>query len=338
MSEKLGVLVIGTGWAGEEHISAFHANPHTEIRGLCNRTPEKAARIRDRYGLDCQVSADHEAMIRSPDVDIVSVCSVHSAHFDQARAALEAGKHVLVEKPLCLTLEHARVLRDLTIKTRLKTAVGFVARWYSAIRKLRGMVADGAIGDPYHIECHYLHEVKAGWKSTAETAGTSLLTGGVHAVDTMRYFQRPGVEAREVFAYTLPARRRPDFTYDPTVSLMVRFENGCIGCVGSSLEANMPYVFHLQVLGTEGVVRGPAICSEKLNGGRKFIAVEGDYPDSPLVSHHPFGEEIDYFVDCILNDIEPMVSIPDACKTHEIVFGAELSAKKGQPVALPLAG
>jgi predicted dehydrogenase len=99
----------------------------------------------------------------------------------------------------------------------------------------------------------------------------------------------------------------------------------------------MPYVFHLQVLGTKGAVRGPRIYSETLQTEQTFMDVPGVYPDSYDVTHHPFDQEIDYFVDCIVDDQEPMIGIPDAYKTHEIAFAAERSAETGKPVALPLA-
>lgn len=98
----------------------------------------------------------------------------------------------------------------------------------------------------------------------------------------------------------------------------------------------MPYVFHLQVLGTHGAIRGPRLYSENLQADQIFMDVPGVYPDSPDVSHHPFDQEIDYFVDCIIADQEPMIGIPDAFKTHEIAFAAERSAETGKPVTLPL--
>jgi len=335
---KLGVLIIGTGWVAGEHIKAYMKNPNTEIRGLCDIDMERAEFVREKNGLDCRVAADYRELVSADEIDIVSVCTIHRFHYEQAKAALEAGKHTMVEKPLCIRFDHLRELKALTEKTKLKTAVGFVARWYSAIRGLKKMFDSGAIGEPFHIECGYWHEVAAGWKSSAEEAGTSLLTAGCHAVDMMRYFQTPGVEAAEVFAYSLPARRRFDFTYDPTITLMVRFSNDSIGMVGSSLETNMPYVFHLQVLGTKGAINGARIYSEDLLGEETFMTVPGVYPDSYDVEHHPFDDEIDHFIDCIVQDREPMISILDAYKTYELTFAAEHSSRTGKPVKLPFTG
>jgi predicted dehydrogenase len=336
MGKTMGVLVIGTGWVSGEHIRAYLKNPHTEIRGLCDIQVEKAEKTRTAYGLDCPVGSDYRQLLKHDGIDIVSVCTIHSGHYEETAASLEAGKHVMVEKPLCTSFEQSHRLKDLSTKSGRKTAVGFVVRWYSAIRTLKNMVDAGLIGEPYYIECDYWHEVAPGWKSSAAAAGTALLTGGVHAIDTMRYFQKPGIEAAEVFAYSHPPGRRPDFTYDPTVVLAVKFQNGSLGKVGCCLQPSMPYVFHLQVLGTRGAIRGPRLYSESLQVDHAFMDVPGVYPDNPDVTHHPFDQEIDYFVDCIVNDREPMIGIPDAYKTHEIAFAAEMSAKTGKPVTLPL--
>ena len=87
--------------------------------------------MRTEHGLDCPFGSDYRQMLERDDIDIVSVCTIHSSHYEQTAASLEAGKHVMVEKPLCTSLEQARRLKALTEKSGRKTAVGFVVRWYS---------------------------------------------------------------------------------------------------------------------------------------------------------------------------------------------------------------
>ena len=116
MSDKLGVLIIGTGWVAAEHIKAYMKNPHTEIRGLCDIVEDRARSVGDKFGIDCPVGGDYKKLLSGDDIDTVSICSINSAHFEQAKAAIEAGKHVLVEKPLCFTFEQACELRKLTLE------------------------------------------------------------------------------------------------------------------------------------------------------------------------------------------------------------------------------
>ncbi|MFH1615894.1 MAG: Gfo/Idh/MocA family oxidoreductase [Planctomycetota bacterium] len=336
MPKTLGALVIGTGWVAGEHIKAYMKNPNTEIRGLCDIIEGKAESVGAQLGIDCAVGTDYKALVRRDDIDVISICSINSAHFAQAKTVIEAGKHVLVEKPLCFTFDEARELKKLTLEKKVKTGVGFVARWYSAIKGLKKIFDRGLIGEPFYIESDYWHQIAPGWKSTAETAGSCLLMAGCHAVDLVRYFQKGDAEPTEVFGYSVAPSWRKDFTYEPTISFLIKFDNGSVGKVASSLEANMPYAFHLQVMGTEGAIRERKVYSEKLLGDKLFMDVPGVYPDDWNVTHHPFDEEIDHLIDCIINDKEPMISILDAYKTYELVFAAELSAETGKPVKLPL--
>ena len=92
MKKKMGVLIIGTGWVSGEHIKAYQSNPHTEVRGLSNVHPEKAEAVRRKFGLDCRVSADYRELLERRDIDIVSVCTIHSAHYAEAVASSRAAR------------------------------------------------------------------------------------------------------------------------------------------------------------------------------------------------------------------------------------------------------
>jgi predicted dehydrogenase len=99
----------------------------------------------------------------------------------------------------------------------------------------------------------------------------------------------------------------------------------------------MPYVFHLQVNGTKGTIRNNGFHSETFPGHEnEWIKLSAQYPDDWNVAGHPFPEEISYFVDCVVENKESMVSIPRAYKTSELVFAAELAAREGRVVKLPL--
>jgi len=103
--DKLGVAVIGCGWVAEEHIKAFQADPRTGIRVLVSRNKEKAETYRQRLNLSCAVETDFQNVLKREDVHIVVVCTPHHVHTEYVVPAAEAGKHVLVEKPMALRLE-----------------------------------------------------------------------------------------------------------------------------------------------------------------------------------------------------------------------------------------
>ena len=337
--KKLGVMIVGPGWVAGQHILSFLGNDESEIRVIAGVLPEDEARARgymEQYGFQCDFTDDYESALERDDVDVVAVCTINHLHFSQSLSAIEAGKHVLVEKPLCFDMKEARVLVDACLEQGVKTHVGHVVRFYPAITGLYNFVRRGGIGEIYYCESDYWHEIIGAWKVRNETGGSALLMGGCHAIDMVRWILGEENQISEVFAYSIPARRRLDFEYDPTISVTMKYENGAIGRVSTSLESNMPYVFHLQANGTKGTIRNNGISSEWFPGTNAFMEIPAVYPDDWDVSQHPFPQEIDYFVSCIKGDVESDLSIPKAAKTYEVIFAAELSAREGRPVKLPL--
>jgi predicted dehydrogenase len=338
MAEKLGVAIIGAGWVAGEHIKAFRANPHTEVRVLCDIDAGAAKRRAAELGAGyAAIETDFRKAVARDDVQIVTVCTPNHLHFEQGMAALEAGRHVFIEKPLAIEWRHCTALRDAAAARKLTTGVGFVARWYSAIVGMKKMADAGAIGRVTYVEADYFPQIAPGWKSTAATAGRSPLTmAGCHAVDMIRWFKGLDVGVQSVYALSTPAGWRKDFTYEPNLTLLVRFADGTAGKVASSLESNMPYVFNIFVQGTGGALRNGEVYSQSLLGAKAFMKIPGVYADDPNVSHHPFDEMLNVFVDCLRAGVESPVCFADACRTFEIVFAAEKSAATGEVVRLPL--
>jgi len=338
MSE-LGVMIVGPGWVAGQHIMSYVRNPHTTIKAIAGVLPEDRARAQaymDQYGFSCEYTEDFDAALSRDDIDVVAVCTINHLHYRQALSAVEAGKHTFVEKPLCFNLDELRTLVGRVEAQGVQTHVGHVIRYYPAIVGLQNFLASGGIGEVSYCECDYWHEMMGEWKAATKTGGSALLMGGCHSVDMVRWLVGEEVEAEEVFAYSTKPSRRTDFEYDPNVYFMIKFANGVIGKVGTSLECNMPYVFHLQVNGTKGTIRNNGIFADQFPDLNSFVSLPSQYPDDWNVSHHPFPEEVNDFVSCILEKREAELSIPNAAKTYEVIFAAEASAREGRPIKLPL--
>jgi len=334
---KLGVLVVGPGWVAGQHLKAYLLNPHTEIRavaGVLHEDRDRAHAYMESLGFKCPYFDDYETALNRSDTQIVSVCTINHLHYSQTLAALEAGKHVLVEKPLCFTAEEASRLAAEAQSRKLITHVGHVVRFYPAIVGLHSLVESGELGEIFYCESGYWHEIIGAWKTRIETGGSALLMGGCHAVDMVRWMLGESNPIDEVSAYSTPARRRTDFEYPPTVTLTMKYRNESIGRVSTCLESRMPYVFHLQVNGTKGSIRNNGFFSDRFPS-RGFSRLEADYPDDWNVSHHPFPEEINSFVDCIRQDRPSGLSFQEAVKTYEVIFAAEHSIQSGKPVQMP---
>ncbi|MBI3832647.1 MAG: Gfo/Idh/MocA family oxidoreductase [Planctomycetes bacterium] len=334
-NRKLGVLVRGAGWVAGEHIKAFLKNPHTEIRHIDARSEHRIEDYFRKFGFRCDASCEeYEHALERDDIDIVSVCTINYQHAQEAALAAQAGKHVFIEKPIAINPREMYALEAALKKHKVKSAVGFVCHWYPRIVSMKAQVDKGALGKIFYANAAYLHELKGAWKTRPETAGSSLLMGGCHALDLVRWFLGNEKRIVEVHAYANGPWRRKDFAYPPNVFVSMKYEDGTVAQVGSSVECNMPYAFELTLLGTRGGIRGEKLYSEDFPGAKQFLTVPGVGMDSGDVAHHPFDAMLDEFVAWVRGGKPCANSTLDAVKTHEAIFAAQESFKTGKPVRL----
>lgn len=334
---RLGVGIHGAGNVSTEYIRAFTRNPHTEIRMITSRTVESARRRAAAFNVECDTGSDLEALLTRDDVHIVVICTPSYLHAAEAMRVARAGKHVIVEKPIALSLSELRELVATVHRAGVKTTVGFVLRWNPLVQIARRLAREGTLGDLVLGEADYIHYIDPArtgweWKRQRETSGGTMLFAGCHAVDTLRYCAG---EIVEVSAYATQIGRR-DFDYPPTIVANMRFASGAVGKVNVTFEAHTPYVFNLNLYGTRGTLRNNLLYAQALHGQTGYATIPTVLPDSGEVSHHPFQAEVDDFVAGILEDRNPEAHIGDTARTHEVCLAIERSAEADRPVALPL--
>jgi predicted dehydrogenase len=341
MEQKLGAGIIGTGWVSGEHIRAYQGNPHTEVRAIVSRDRARAEAKAREFGLNnCRAYSDLDAMLRDDAIQMVSICTPHHLHAEQGIACAQAKRHVLVEKPVALDLDSLHALNGAVRTAGVKSLVSFVLRWNPLFDIVKAQLAAGLIGNVYHAEVDYLHTIGPDytgyrWITQQQYGGTALLAAGCHAVDALRWFV--GGEAIEAFAYANYSKTNPmKFGYEPNSVTLVRFADGTMGKVATSLESVGPYMFNISLFGDRGTVRNNRVFTKRWPGQNDWATIPTILPDTADVTHHPFAAEIDHFVDCIRNDHESHCNIEDAVKTHEICLASDISAREGRPVRLPL--
>lgn len=337
--KKFGVLIVGTGWVSSEHIRAFTMNPHSYVTAIMSRSTEKGRQRASSCGLgeEVRIYTDYDDALMDPKVDIVCICTPNHLHADQTIKAAKAGKHILIEKPIALTWEDAKAMKAAVDESGVKTLVGYVLHWNPLFLNAKRMLKD-YIGKLYYAETDYFHRVTESypcypWTREKGIGGSSLLAGGCHAVDAMRWFMQSDVE--EVTAYS--SKGRDDLEFDGTLVMILKFKSGAVGKVGSSYDFISPYIFNLHLFGDKGSLLNDKLYSPSMIHGQKdYMILPVDTPNSGDVEHHPFPQEINEFIDCILQDRQPELCLDDAMKTQEIVFAADLSAATGKSVKLPL--
>ncbi len=336
---KLGVAIHGVGQVAYAHAASWIRNPHAEIVSVSSRNPQSAAALIEHFQLKCPVAESFEQVLANPAVDIVNLSGPNHVHAPQGIAAAQAGKHVLIEKPMVLTLDENRRLRDEVDQAGVKSVVGFVLRWNPLLETLQSLRASEAIGRLIYIEVDYWHGLGPAytgwsWAHTVQTGGSASLLAGCHALDALRWLA--GCEVVEVSAMSNNAKGL--YEYDANVVAVMKLEDGTIAKSSVLLDADIPYSFNIDLIGTEGSLRDNRIWSKKLLPGQtSWATMPTILPDSGDVHHHPFDAQIDHLVDSIREDRQSHCNVADAYRTHELCLAIDRSiAEGGRTVRLPL--
>jgi predicted dehydrogenase len=336
---KLGVAIHGAGWVAGAHTASWIKNPAVKVVSISDVDKERARQLADRYEIECSIRDNFAEVLRDDRVAVIDITGPSHVHAEQAMAAAEARKHFLVEKPMGLTLQEIRALRDMAARSNVRSLVGFVLRWNPAIETMRSLLASGAIGSLFYAEIDYWHSMKSShhaWHlhSRKKTGGSAMLLGGCHAVDALRWLA--GDEVVEVSA--MSNNQKGLFEYDANVVAIMKFRNGIIGKTAALFDCEMPYAFNVDLAGTEGTIRDNRVWSKRLFPGQTgWTTFPTILPDSGDVHHHPFDGEIDHFVECIRGGRESHCNVADGYRTHELCLAIDRSIEQGgRPVTLPL--
>lgn len=335
----LGVAIHGAGWVAHAHARSWLKNPHVRIVSVSDVARDRAAQLAADFGVSCEIRDEYAEVLSDDRVHVVDVCGPSHLHAEHGIAAAEAGKHVLVEKPIALSMDDNRALRDAVARAGVKSLASFVLRFNPAVQTMKSLLAAGAIGRLFYVECDYWHAILPthhAWHlhSKRATAGSTMLLGGCHAADATRWLS--GDEVAEVAAFANNCKG--NFEYEPNVVAILKFRSGIIGKTSALFDCEMPYAFNIDLAGTEGTIRDNRLWSKRLLPGQTgWSTLATILPNSADVNHHPFDAEVNHLADCIREDRESHCNIADAFRSHELCMAIDRSiAEGGRPVRLPL--
>ncbi|MEO0565053.1 MAG: Gfo/Idh/MocA family oxidoreductase, partial [Chloroflexota bacterium] len=179
MTQNVSVGVIGTSWwADAMYLPALDAHPNVTVTAFCGRNRERAQQMAERWNVT-GVYTDYQEMIEQADLDAVIIATVNNTHYPMSMAALDAGLHVLCEKPLALNAADAAVMRDRAEAAGVVHAVPFTYRFMPTARYVKSLIEDGYIGTPYHLNMRYYtgyaREGDYAWRFDTEIAGSGVL-------------------------------------------------------------------------------------------------------------------------------------------------------------------
>ena len=335
---RYGIGIHGAGWVAGAHIAAYKADPRAEVIAISSRKEASAKRLAHETDcLDASIYTSYDELLDDPRVDVISICTPNFLHADETIRAAKAGKHMLIEKPVALTVDELRASRDAVREAKVKTVVGFVLHWNPLFDIIKEQIRGGALGRIFYSEVDYWHEIAdwyAGWDwvRSRRTGGNTFLSAGCHAIDALRYFKEQDIV--EVFAYEVDDGSGIE---EPATSVLIcKFADETIGKASSSLGIHSPYQFNIDLLGENGTVRDNRIYTAKMPGQVDYATIPTIMPNSGDVAHHPFNGEMTHLLDSIDRDEESHINLDEAINTHEVCIAAEISATEGRPVSLPL--
>jgi predicted dehydrogenase len=189
---KIKVGVVGTGFIGPAHIEALRRLPNVEVAALCEVNIDLARQKAEQLGIERPYV--FEDLLRQEDIATIHICTPNFLHYSQAKAALEAGKHVVCEKPLAKDLKEAEELVALAARTGLVNAVHFNLRYYPLARQMKVMREKGELGEVYSVIGSYLqdwlfYETDYNWRLEPDKSGDSRAIAdiGSHLMDILEY-------------------------------------------------------------------------------------------------------------------------------------------------------
>lgn len=351
--EKLRIAIIGTGGISNNHTNGYKAIPEKcEIVAVCDLDENKAKNYAAHYGVPAYYT-DFNEMFAKEKIDAVSVCTWNSSHKPATVAALNAGCHVLCEKPMAMNTAEAEEMLECAKKNGKLLMVGFVRRFGNDADLIRKFLDGGTLGDLYYAKASYLRRngCPGGWFGDKEYAGGGpLIDLGVHVIDLVRFLAgnpKP-VSAYGVTYNNLDPNRAGggqswvsttsghEFKYnvEDMAAAMIRFDNGLTLSVEASFKLNLKNDRgEIELFGTKaGAKISPQVeYFGDMNG--TFVDIK-PFGDSALSFDGLFNREINHFVESCLGNCECIAPAEDGVVLMQILDAIYESAKTGHEVII----
>ncbi len=307
--------MIGTGFWGKNHSRNYKELENTNLVAICDVNPERAKAIADQYGV--KAYTDSTEMLKNPEIQAVSVCTWSIKLAEEALKCLNAGKHVLVEKPMATDTKQAQALLDTAKANGLHLTVGFLMRFIPGLQQIRQAVETKKIGELVSATAKRVTQ----WPERIGDVGVVKDTA-IHDIDVMRFIS--GENPVSVYAKMGSMRHRQ---FEDYAQIMLTFESGKTAFIESNWLT--PYkIRSLNVTGSEAIMR------LDYNSQELWIenAKESLQPRIPF--EEPLKAELKHFAECVTEKKKPLITGEDGYKALEIALASMESSAKNSVIKL----
>jgi predicted dehydrogenase len=344
MKPFLRVVVVGSG-IGAQHVKAYRAAPDLfDVAAICDVDPQRGAKLADEQQIAESVT-DFGSVLSRPDVDIVDLCTPPHLHFQQIQAALEAGKHVVCEKPLVGSLTQLDQLEILARKSGRQIMPIFQYRFGHGLQKLKHLVTRQLTGEAFvfNVDVAWWRDAEyysVPWRGKRATElGGALLSQAIHAVDMIFYILGP---ARSVFART--ATRVNSIEVEDCAAIAVEMGDGSLGTISVTLGSCTQisrHRFTFRNLSAESNTEPYTNSAEPWTFSLPEKTEPGGLIERALAEFEPMAEgyegQFRRFYRSLTEEEPLPVTLADARRGLEFVAGVYWSAETGERILLPLA-
>jgi 1,5-anhydro-D-fructose reductase (1,5-anhydro-D-mannitol-forming) len=330
-SQTLGWGIVGLGRiAGTEIAPAIAASAGSTLASVVSRDQGRAEAFAREHGAAGALD-DYAKMLTDPAVGAVYIATPNAQHAEQVIAAARAGKHVLCDKPLAVTVPDARRCVEECRSAGVGLGITFQTRFYDGMAEAAALVRDGGIGRVVTAEAQIgtRGNLPKGWRTDPAVAGMGTLNNiGVHALDILRYLI--GSEVTDVAAMT---GSEPGFEVDTTDLVLLRFGNGTLAQLNASQAVPYPRD-DIALYGTEGRVLAPNLSRPDRDAEMSFITRDGERT-FPASSRGSYLRLIEAFADAVTSGRDPSPSGEDGLRSVEITTAIADSVLQRRVVPLP---
>jgi len=324
---ELGIGLVGAGAIAKAHARALRSVAGARLAAVCSRTEAGARAFASEFG-GAPVASTFEALLRLPDVTAVVLAVPNALHAPYALAALAAGKHVLVEKPMATTLADAKQMAAAAQKAGRCLMVGHMWRFDREAQYVRAQVAAGALGGVFKTKGYGVHVGwgPSGWfTSKAQAGGGALIDMGVHAIDTARFLLG---DPRAVRVYADLGTRFGQYDVDDIGMVMIHWDSGAVSLIESGWwnpHADGPEA-STQLFGTKGYGR---LFPTEIAGERPSFPARAEHCDP-----HLYEGQLAAFAAAIRDGQSPPTFADAGIEAVRICEAAYASAAQRQAVVL----
>lgn len=351
---KLKVAVVGVGSISKHHIESYIKNNNAELIAFCDINEERLNFMGKKYGITRLYTDEAKMLAELPELDAVSVCTWNSAHAPCTIMALEAGKHVLCEKPMATNVEDAVAMKEAAEKNGKLLMIGFVRRFGKDCAIVNDLIKDDMLGEIYYAKVANIRRNgnPGGWFGEKNRSGGGpLIDLGVHSIDLVRYlmgmpnpvsvygttFNKLGArnDVKTPKPYVSASATDHDICdCEDLASALIRFDNGAVLSVEMSFSLNTAdETNNIQIFGTDAGV--------KMDSDVKLYSTTNGYLSNTTLAgktgldvDEAFRHEINHFVDSARGLVPCINPAEDGVALMRILTAIYASAESGHEVVL----